>query len=111
MSATFTTDTTTQSGRRIEEARTQMGMSQRDLANETGISQPVLSRIESGQRHATNTELVVIAASLGTTVGRLLGTSFVADELMCAGRDNPESMLEHMAYYFEVADHLDRLGV
>ena len=48
-------------GVRIERARATAGLSQRALADMTGISQPTLSRVISGQRPAKMPELMAIA--------------------------------------------------
>ena len=37
-------------GQRIVDARKVVGVSQRELANETGLSQPTIQRIEKGAR-------------------------------------------------------------
>lgn len=73
-------------GDRIERAREAAGLSQRALAHETGISQPTLSRIISGDRVAKMPEVVAIAWATGTTVAELTGAGGVADRAQCAAR-------------------------
>jgi len=65
-------------GKRIEKAAAAAGSSQRALGAETGISQPTLSRIISGERAAKVPELAVIAWATGTTLAELAGTGGVA---------------------------------
>jgi transcriptional regulator with XRE-family HTH domain len=48
----------------VKESREMIGVSQRELADRTGISQATLSRIESGVREATEGELSLIAIAL-----------------------------------------------
>ena len=63
--------TTTDVGTRIERARVAAGLSQRTLADTTGISQSTLSRVISGQRAAKLPELVAVAWATGVTVSEL----------------------------------------
>src|SRR3982074_163682 len=58
---------TTGLGVLIERARVAAGLSQRALADATGISQPTLSRIISGDRAAKMPEVVTIAWATGHT--------------------------------------------
>lgn len=62
-------------GQRIVDARKVVGMSQRDLANETGLPQPTIQKVEKGERTASRLELVLIADSCGVLVDDLLGTN------------------------------------
>ena len=59
-------------GQAIAEARNEKGMSQRDLASETGIMQAEISKIEQGKGNPTLTTLQKIAKSLGRTVASFL---------------------------------------
>jgi transcriptional regulator with XRE-family HTH domain len=61
-----------QLGERVRRARERVGLNQRQLAALTGISQPTISRVESGERSAlVVTELYRIAMATGTTVTAL----------------------------------------
>ncbi|OLT25619.1 transcriptional regulator [Nocardiopsis sp. CNR-923] len=73
-------------GARIERARVAAGLSQRSLANATGISQSTLSRIISGDRVAKMPELVAIAWETGHTLVQLTGTGAVSERVQCAAR-------------------------
>lgn len=52
-------------GLRIKRSREAAGMEQEDLAQKAGISQPYLSRIESGRKQASDDTLIAISESLG----------------------------------------------
>lgn len=101
-------------GQRIVDARKAVGMSQRDLADESGLSQPTIQRIEKGERTASRLELVLIADGCGVLVDDLLGTSTIADEVRCSGRtDEPgaKELADYLIYAFGVARRLDQLGI
>jgi transcriptional regulator with XRE-family HTH domain len=98
-------------GRLIERARVAAGLSQRGLADATGISQPTLSRIISGDRTAKLPEIVLIAQATGHTVAQLTGTGTVADRVQCAARATNDSdmdgMRETLLRFLELNDYLD----
>jgi transcriptional regulator with XRE-family HTH domain len=101
--------TTTDVGTRIERARVAAGLSQRTLADTTGISQSTLSRVISGQRAAKVPELVVIAWATGVTVGELTGTGTVAERAEYAASTNHtdmEGMREALLHFLELDDYL-----
>jgi len=55
-------------GRRIAELRVKKGMTQRDLANATGIGQALISRYEAGHYKSLRLSTAVkLAKALGTT--------------------------------------------
>ncbi len=70
-------------GARIERARAAAGLSQRALADATGISQSTLSRIISGNREAKTAEIAAIAWETGCTVAQLTGVGTVAERVQC----------------------------
>lgn len=101
-------------GKRIVDARKAVDMSQRDLARETGLSQPTIQRVEKGERTASRLELVLIADACGVLVDDLLGTNSIADEVRCAGRtDDPgaKELADYLIYAFGVVRRLDQLGI
>lgn len=101
-------------GQRIVDARKAVGMSQRDLADETGLSQPTIQRIEKGERTASRLELVLLADGCGVLVDDLLGTSTIADEVRYSGHtDEPgaKELADYLIYAFGVARRLDQLGI
>lgn len=102
--------TTTDVGVRIERARAAAGLSQRALADITGISQPTLSRVVSGQRAAKMPELVAIAWATGVTLAELAGTGTVAERVECAARAtnhaDMDGMREALLHFLELDDYL-----
>jgi transcriptional regulator with XRE-family HTH domain len=102
--------TTSEVGVRIERARAAAGLSQRALADMTGISQPTLSRVVSGQRTAKMPELMAIAWATGATVAELAGTGTVAERVECAARAtnhaDMDGMREALLHFLELDDYL-----
>ncbi|MEU0541197.1 helix-turn-helix transcriptional regulator [Nocardia sp. NPDC005978] len=102
-------------GERIERALGAAGMSQRDLATETGISQATLSRTISGDRAAKMNELVAIAAATGVVLTELTGTSRVVGQVQCAARSangaSMDSMYEQMMRFLELEEFLADQGI
>lgn len=98
-------------GALIERARVAAGLSQRALADVTGISQPTLSRMISGDRVAKLPEVVAIAWATGHTVAQLTGTGTVADRVQCAARatngSGMEDMRQALLHFLELNDYLD----
>jgi transcriptional regulator with XRE-family HTH domain len=102
-------------GALIERARAAAGLSQRALADMTGISQPTLSRIISGDRLAKIPEIVAIAWATGHTVAQLTGAEMVADRVQCAARATNDSDMEGMRqalmHFLELDDYLDQQAI
>jgi transcriptional regulator with XRE-family HTH domain len=98
-------------GALIERARVAAGLSQRALADATGISQSTLSRIISGDRVAKIPEVVAIAWATGHTVAQLTGAGTVADRVQCVARATNDSGMEGMRQallrFLELDDYLD----
>ncbi len=101
---------TTGVGLRIERARVAAGLSQRALADMTGISQPTLSRVVSGQRAAKMPELVAIAWATGAMVAELAGIGTVAERVEYAARAgnhaDMDGMREALLHFLELNDYL-----
>jgi transcriptional regulator with XRE-family HTH domain len=97
-------------GARIERARAASGLSQRALADATGISQSTLSRVISGQRIAKVPELVAIGWATGITVAELAGTGTVAERAEGAARAtnhaDMDAMREALLHFLELDDYL-----
>ncbi len=95
----------------IERARVAAALSQRALADVTGISQSTLSRIISGDRAAKMPEIVLIAQATGHTVAQLTGTGTVAGRVQCAARamngTGMEGMREALLHFLELNEYLD----
>jgi transcriptional regulator with XRE-family HTH domain len=102
-------------GALIEKARLAAGLSQRALADATGISQPTLSRIISGDRVAKLPEIVAISWATGYTVAQLSGVRMVADRVQCAARATNgagmEDMREALLHFLELDDYLDEHAI
>lgn len=101
-------------GASIERARQAIGLSQRGLADATGISQSTLSRIITGERAAKLPEIVTIAWATGHTVAQLTGSA-VADRVECAARATNDSdmagMRQALLSFLELADYLDEQAI
>jgi transcriptional regulator with XRE-family HTH domain len=97
-------------GARIEQARVAAGLSQRALADVTGISQSTLSRVISGQRTAKVPELVTIGWATGATMAELTGTGTVAERAEGAARATKhadmDGMREALLHFLELDDYL-----
>ena len=101
-------------GQRLVEARNAVGMTQRDLAEASGISQPTIHRIEAGQRETSPVEIAVLADACGVLPADLYGTSAVAGDVVYAGRTDSAgstALIEYMIYVLGLARRLDELGV
>lgn len=98
-------------GARIDRARDAAGVSQRLLAETTGISQATLSRIISGARVPKVPEVLAIAWATGTTVAELTGTGTVADRAQCVARatngTDMDEMREALLHMLELDAYLD----
>ena len=101
---------TAQMSTAIESARETAGLSQRALANRTGISQATLSRILSGTRVAKMTEIIEIARATGYTVAQLTGSA-VADRVEYTARAtngaDMDGMRRRVLHFLELDAYLD----
>lgn len=102
--------TMTKTGELIERARVAAGLSQRALADATGISQSTLSRIISGHRVAKMPEIMTIAQETGHTVAQLTGAATVSERARCAARatnaSGMDGMREALLHFLELNDYL-----
>lgn len=98
----------------IESARASAGLSQRALADRTGISQATLSRILTGDRTAKMTEIILIADATGCTVAQLTGRA-LADRVQCAARvsggTTVDSMRQRLLHFMELDAYLDDYAI
>lgn len=98
-------------GALIERARVAAGLSQRTLADMTGISQSTLSRIISGSRVAKIPEITAIAWATGHTVAQLTGATTVTDRVQYVARatngSDTDGMRQALLYFLELDDYLD----
>ena len=99
------------SGSLIDRARVAAGLSQRALADASGIPQSTLSRIISGTRVAKIPEVVAIAWATGHTVAELTGAGRAADRVQCAARATNDCGMDHMReallHFLELDEYLD----
>ncbi|MDA3629833.1 helix-turn-helix transcriptional regulator [Saccharopolyspora oryzae] len=106
--------TATQVGAAVDRAREAAGLSQRGLADRTGISQTTLSRIISGERAAKMPEIIRIADATGYTVAQLTGTA-AAERVQCAARasngSGMEKMRQRLLDFIELDAYLDEQAV
>ncbi|KHL15702.1 helix-turn-helix protein [Mumia flava] len=95
---------------RLGRLREDAHLSQRALAEASGISQPTLSRIESGAREPHLGEQLALSAALGLTLDQLRGTSPVAERVTCAARATGDATMttlrDKLVEYLELADYL-----
>lgn len=105
----------THMGVRIDRARSDAKLSQRGLADLTGISQTTLSRIIAGERLVKMPEVVLIAEATGTTVAQLTGTGDIQERVQYAARStngsSMETMREKLLHFIELNDYLDDQGI
>lgn len=104
----------TETGARIIKAMAAARISQRDLAAATGISQPTLSRVITGERVAKMPEIVAIAAATGCTVTQLIGDPR-GERVLCAARStngaSMQKMREELLGMLSLEEHLDEYGI
>ncbi|MDU0967970.1 MAG: helix-turn-helix transcriptional regulator [Actinomycetaceae bacterium] len=98
----------------IQSACAAAGISQRDLAEKTGISQSTLSRTLAGRRAPKLPELVLIADATGCTVAQLTGKSR-ADRVECAARGvdgaSMDKMRQRLIHFIELDAYLDDYAI
>ncbi|WFP16686.1 helix-turn-helix domain-containing protein [Citricoccus muralis] len=85
-------------------------LSQRALAEKTGISQPTLNRILTGAREAKLPEIILIADATGCTVAQLTGTG-VSERVECVARatngSGMDTMRQRLLHFMELDAYLD----
>ena len=61
-------------GEKIQRLRTERGLTQQELADRAGVSQTIISRLESKARHNVNADVLKgLAKALGCTTDYLVG--------------------------------------
>lgn len=68
-------------GERIKARRTELGLTQAQLAEKAGVRQPTLSNWESGAGSPQLAKLTSVAAALGVTLAELVAEDALADTL------------------------------
>ncbi|APT92167.1 transcriptional regulator [Corynebacterium phocae] len=104
----------TEHAKRIANALVQVNMSQRQLAELSGISQSTISRIIAGDRQVTAPELMLFAHAMGLTLRQLLGTD-VASRIKLSARSTNgaamETMRARLIYLAEIDLFLEDQGI
>jgi transcriptional regulator with XRE-family HTH domain len=103
-------------GERIADLSGAAGLSQRELADATGISQPTISRIVTGARAASMPELVSIAWALGVPIDDVIEERTLSDRVLVAPRAkeptaDASEVRRRLVGYLRMELHLDALGV
>lgn len=88
-------------GRRIEERRLEVGISQAELARRVGVRQSTINSLINGDSR-TSRSLLKIARALGTTPAYLVGE---VDDPEADGPDGPDLNYEQL----ELVDCFDRM--
>ena len=83
-------------GQLVGAALASSNMSQRSIADETGIAQAAISRIINGTRQAKTTELILIAQATGHTYAQLTGGGIAEDQISWAARSTEGSGMADM---------------
>ena len=97
---------------RIEQARKEKGLTQRELANRVGVTEVSMSRYVNGARVPKGPIVVNIAKALGVSVDYLVGTSSVKKRQTNADRirnmsDEELAELITGSLNFDCADYCD----
>ncbi|XAS76455.1 helix-turn-helix transcriptional regulator [Dermatophilaceae bacterium Sec6.4] len=99
----------------VRQARERAGISQRALAEATGISQATLSRIECSTRAPKADEILAIAWATGSSVSEITGRSAVRSRVRCVARATGSATMDAMhrelIHFLEVDAFLDEMGV
>lgn len=82
-------------GRRIEERRLAVGISQAELARRVGIRQSTMNSLINGESRSSRS-IVQIARELGTSPGYLMGATDDPDENAPLPRERPRTQLVMM---------------
>ena len=88
--------------KRLKAERVLWGMTQTDLAAETGIAREKISRIENDERRATAEDLQVFARVFQTTVDDLLGATA---SIRCRVNQNEPATKAAIAWFERCVDN------
>ncbi|QXB19139.1 helix-turn-helix domain-containing protein [uncultured Corynebacterium sp.] len=101
-------------GERIIAARHAVGMTQRDLAEVSGLSQPTIQRVETGAREPSPLQLSALAFGCGVSPEALRDSDSARVSALVAGRTDDagsEELADYLLFALEMACELDKLGV
>jgi len=87
-------------GSMIRKKRTEIGLSQKDLAGQINVSPPAINRFEKGEKSPSVDTLVKLAKVLGVSTDYLLGNEsdndiFVDKDVVGAFKDFKSLPMEH----------------
>jgi len=83
-------------GRRLRQARLELGLSGTELARRIGKSQPYISDLERGQRTPSLSTLAALAQALGRPLSYFLGADEEGEALSWPGRTLPTEKANEM---------------
>ena len=97
-------------GMRVKRFRLENHMTQKDLAERSGVSWSFISRLENGQSHASVSTLAKIADALGEDLGMLLcaaaDDTLLDYQLQSALQKLQSFPPEYRAYMIQAIDHM-----
>lgn len=87
-------------GNRMKKKRTELGLSQKDLAEQVEVTPPAINRFEKGEKSPSIDTLVKLAKILGVSTDYLLGTEsdddiFIDKDISGAFKDFKLLTTEH----------------
>lgn len=97
-------------GLRIKSKREEIGISQRALADEVGVSPSAINQFEKGEKKPSSSVLAIISKKLGISTDYLLGATdknelFLSSDIAAAfrdfqklGKEDRETILGHIGY-------------
>nr|NLD41646.1 helix-turn-helix transcriptional regulator [Actinomycetales bacterium] len=104
-------------GTRIRRTREAAGLSQTQVAEMIGVSQPTYSRLETGTSPTLDGgDLVLLADALGVRAASLIGVQQIEEDARIAARTDGssaamDSMREYLYAYLELDAYLTDRGV
>jgi transcriptional regulator with XRE-family HTH domain len=91
-------------GKRLKQERLLWGMTQGDLAEQTGLDRSAVSRLENGERKPQARELTAFAKLFQTTVDDLLGTAN-AGSVRCRVNSDSPSIKQAIEWFERCVDN------
>ncbi len=105
-------------GDRIRRLREDMSLNQRDCARASGMSQTMLSFIESGERDPGIGHIAALAGTLGCFMSTIEGHSEILDRLETAartrnGNEHVDSTVvaERLGFFIELDAKMRKVGI
>jgi|GEM_PF-2359420 len=101
-------------GERIVAARREVGMTQRELADASGLSQLTVRRVEEGSEEPSPLQLSALAFGCGLSQDALHGSNAARQSAMIAGRADDEGAADlenYLLFALDLARKLDETGI